>query len=239
MGKADYVEIVAHRGANELAPENTMAAIRYSIDFGVDYIELDVRTSRDGIMYNVHDPSVDRTADSKGKISELNSSEIDRMDAGLKFSDNFKGERIPRIEKILSEIKGMAKVFFDVKDADIEKFAAMVSRYEMEKDCFFWFEDDEKAMELKKINRNLLLKMNASSADDITVAVNNFNADIIECHYDFLSDSIVDRCRELDIKLMVRYGDNNRDVFREILKSGADMANIDYPDIFVGLRKTL
>ena len=239
MEKAHYVEIVAHRGANELAPENTMAAIRNCIDFGVDYIELDVRTSCDGIMYNIHDPSVDRTTDSNGKICELNSAEIDRMDAGSKFSDRFKGEKIPGIDKILSEVKGRAKVFFDVKDADIEKLASLVTEYQMEKDCFFWFEEDEKALELKKVNRNLLLKINASSAAEIAAAVKDFDAYIIECHYDYLNESIVEKCRELDIKLMVRYGDNDSEVFRKILKSGADMANIDYPDIFVKLRKTL
>ena len=239
MEKAHYVEIVAHRGANELAPENTMAAIRYCLDFGVDYIELDVRTSSDGIMYNIHDPSVDRTTCSKGAVCEIDSSEIDRMDAGSKFSDRFKGERIPRIENILAEVKGSAKVFFDVKDADIKELAAMVVKYKMEDDCFFWFEEDEKALELKKVNSNLSLKMNASSVDKITAAEKDYCADIIECSYDSLCDPIVEKCRELDVKLMVRYGDNDSEIFSKILKSGADMANIDYPDLFVKLRNTL
>ena len=47
------VEIVCHRGANEYAPENTYPAAQLCIDWGMDYVEIDVNTSKDGVMYVV------------------------------------------------------------------------------------------------------------------------------------------------------------------------------------------
>ena len=47
------IEVIAHRGARNLAPENTRAAAQKCIELGVDYIEADVAPSRDGVLYNL------------------------------------------------------------------------------------------------------------------------------------------------------------------------------------------
>ncbi len=72
------VEIVSHRGANGVAPENTLAAAQACIDLGVDYVEVDVWTSRDGLFYVMHDATVDRTTDGSGHLLALTAAEIDQ-----------------------------------------------------------------------------------------------------------------------------------------------------------------
>ena len=64
------IEIVVHRGANRLAPENTMAAMRQVIDHGADYIEIDVAESSDGVFYCFHDRTLRRTTDGEGRFEE-------------------------------------------------------------------------------------------------------------------------------------------------------------------------
>ena len=104
------LEIVAHRGANHLAPENTIAAAQKCVELGVDYVEIDVRTSKDGVMYLLHDKTLDRTMDGTGEIKERESSYIDSLDAGSWFSSNFSGEKVPRLEPFLRVFKGKIKV---------------------------------------------------------------------------------------------------------------------------------
>ncbi len=53
--------MVVHRGANRLAPENTIPAILQAIEHGAEYVEVDVRTSKDGVLYDFHDQTVDRS----------------------------------------------------------------------------------------------------------------------------------------------------------------------------------
>ena len=80
------VQIVCHKGANELRPENTVASAQLCVDWGVDYVEVDVNTSMDGVMYILHGPYIDKTTNGQGRFCELHSSEIDKLDAGSWFS---------------------------------------------------------------------------------------------------------------------------------------------------------
>ena len=62
------IEIVVHRGANALAPENTIASTDSALKYGAKWIELDVRKSKDGVLFNLHDETLDRTTNGKGKL---------------------------------------------------------------------------------------------------------------------------------------------------------------------------
>ena len=79
------IEVVVHRGANYLAPENTVASAYAALDNGATWIEVDVRSSKDGVLYNMHDPTLDRTTNGKGLISDMMSADIDKLDAGSWF----------------------------------------------------------------------------------------------------------------------------------------------------------
>ncbi len=117
------VEIVVHRGANHIAPENTRAAAQACIDLGVDYVEVDVQMSRDGVFYIMHDSLVNRTTDGKGFLAMMNAEDVDKLDAGSWFSEQFKGEPVPRLKEYLEWIKGKAKVYLDVKAGDMRQLA--------------------------------------------------------------------------------------------------------------------
>ncbi len=76
------IELVTHRGVNGLAPENTRSAVAKCLDFYVDVIELDVRRTLDGVLYNLHDSTLDRTTDGSGALSFRPAAYVDRLDAG-------------------------------------------------------------------------------------------------------------------------------------------------------------
>jgi glycerophosphoryl diester phosphodiesterase len=67
---------LAHRGASNDQPENTMAAFESAVDLGFRYLETDVHMTRDGVLIAFHDDRLDRVTHHKGLISELDWSEI-------------------------------------------------------------------------------------------------------------------------------------------------------------------
>ena len=73
--------VYGHRGAGGEAPENTIAGCRHAIDRGTRYLELDMRLSNDDKIVMIHDESVDRTADHKGKVNDYTAAELRDMDA--------------------------------------------------------------------------------------------------------------------------------------------------------------
>ena len=98
------MEIFAHRGYSSQYPENTMTAFRKALEAKADGIEMDARLTFDGHVVIMHDPTVDRTTNGKGKVRELNLSEILSLDAGIKKGVVFENERVPMLEQVFAEL---------------------------------------------------------------------------------------------------------------------------------------
>jgi glycerophosphoryl diester phosphodiesterase len=233
------VEVVCHRGANAVAPENTRAAAERCIAWGAHYVEVDVRTSKDGVLYNLHDSTVNRTTNGSGRLRDLLGEEIDCLDAGSWFSPEFAGEKLPLLEALLEAIRGRAGVFFDVKDADIHEVVAMVRRVGLEQDCFFWFDTEVKTREFRDLNTGFALKINAATVEEIAIAASEYHAKIIEVGLDTISEDMVIACRERDLKLMVLQMENDPVAFRSIIEWRADMVNLNHADTFFQVEREI
>lgn len=226
------IEIVCHRGAHEYAPENTFAAAQKCIDWGMDYVEVDVNTSKDGVLYVFHGPDLERTTNGTGRITELTSEEIDTLDAGSWFSPEFATERIPRLDAFLSWIKGKAKVFFDVKMEDPQPVIDLVYKIGLEQECFFWFGSHQAAVRFRELDQHLPLKINVSKVEDVAVAVKEFGANIVEVKLDAMNRELQNACREHSVKIMIFHTQKDPEAFRQILRWGVEMANVDHGDLF-------
>ena len=228
--EAKELVIVAHRGANYLAPENTIAATQKCVDLGVDYVEIDVRTSKDGVMYILHDKTLDRTTNGSGEIKERGSEYIDQLDAGSWFGPEFTDQRVPRLKPYLRQFKGKIKIYFDVKAADLAELVALVHEAGFARDCFFWFSKDERARELRALDRHIPLKMNAVDVTGLR-SVMDYNPQIIEYRLEHLTPDFIAFCREHDLKLMAHaLGEGFETKYQEIIDSAADMVNLDRAD---------
>ncbi|MDH3973125.1 MAG: glycerophosphodiester phosphodiesterase family protein [Deltaproteobacteria bacterium] len=109
------VDIIAHRGDSCCSPENTLIAIRRAFDRGASAVEVDIQWSADGTIVLMHDETVDRTTNGKGKVVALTLEKLKSFDAGSWFGFNFRGEKIPTLTEALLEAKGRGKLILDVK----------------------------------------------------------------------------------------------------------------------------
>ncbi len=93
--------LCAHRGAMQTHPENTIPAFQEAIRLGAHMIEFDVQLTRDGALVLMHDATVDRTTDGKGKVADLTLDDLRQLDAGARKHTRFTGTRIPTFEETL------------------------------------------------------------------------------------------------------------------------------------------
>ena len=100
---------IGHRGAAGHAPENTLAAIQKGIALGVDFVEIDVRRTADGVLVALHDETVDRTTNGNGRVDHLSLPDVKKLRAG-------NGEHIPALETVLKVAGGRAGLMFGTKD---------------------------------------------------------------------------------------------------------------------------
>lgn len=99
---------IGHRGAAGHAPENTLAAIQKGIALGIDFAEIDVRRTADGVLVVLHDETVNRTTDGKGRVDRLSLQDVKKFNAG-------NGEQIPTLEEVLRITAGRAGLMLELK----------------------------------------------------------------------------------------------------------------------------
>lgn len=94
-------KIIAHRGANKKAPQNTLPAFIKAIEEGTDGFETDVHLTRDGIPVICHNYTIDATSDGIGEVSAYKLEEIKKFDFGSYFSEDFRETPLPTLDEFL------------------------------------------------------------------------------------------------------------------------------------------
>ena len=95
-----YPRLCAHRGAGNLAPENTLTAMRVGHAHGYGMVEFDVKLSGDNVSFLLHDATLERTTSGRGRADALPWRELARLDAGGWHSAKYAGEMLPTFAAI-------------------------------------------------------------------------------------------------------------------------------------------
>lgn len=98
---ADYPKLIGHRGAAEYAPENTLAGLNAAAGIGLNWAQVNVKLSRDGIPLLLHDDTLERTTSGSGDVAETDWADIRELDAGSWFGESFIGEPVPTLDSAL------------------------------------------------------------------------------------------------------------------------------------------
>lgn len=230
---SEDIEVVVHRGANFLAPENTLPSARAALKYGAEWIELDVRKSKDGVLYNLHDETLDRTTDGHGPIHLVTSSEIERLDAGSWFGPAFRGLKVPRIETMLDSLKGKANVFFDVKKGTpVADLVKLVRAKGFEKNSFFWFADAKMVPEFVKLAPEMKIKVNASDIEGIKKWQAVCRPSYVEIEPENITKNLVNYCHKNGILVMAAIQNGNEEAYKKAIQVQPDLVNIDQPELW-------
>ena len=217
--------VIGHRGAAGYEPENTLRSFRKAIELGVDWIELDVRRTADGHIVVIHDDTVERTTNGRGKVSELNFADLRRLDAG-------KGEAVPTLQEAIDLAKsGKRKLIIELKLEGLEKDVIdIVEKNNFTEDCiissFFYYS----IRRVKELRPGI---MTAAIASKLPIEFhrlhNDFLADTIFLRKDIVSRDIVDEAHRDGFLVCVWNIDDSRDVAR-YADMGVDFISSNYPD---------
>ncbi len=106
---------LAHRGARQAAPENTLAAFGAALALGADGVELDTLLSKDGVLVVCHNFDVDETSNGSGRVSDLPLAALRELDFGGWFDPSFDGEKIPTLDEVFDLVGAQAFVNVEMK----------------------------------------------------------------------------------------------------------------------------
>lgn len=97
-------KVIGHRGAAAYAPENTIESIHTAADVGAQWVELDVKLTKDDVPIIFHDDTLDRTTNGSGPVAEFTYEEIKQLEAGSWYGDSFAGIKIPTLEEAVDAL---------------------------------------------------------------------------------------------------------------------------------------
>ena len=228
--------ISGHRGANAIAPENTLASADSCAKYGIDYIECDLCISKDSVFYLLHDDKLDRTTNGVGEIADWMSQDIDTLDAGSWFGPEFKGQRVAKFADLLRVAKNAGiHVTVDYRAGDFGKMMELINAEGMLDSCSFTFYKEEKAKAFRAIFPEVSLQAYVRELGDFDRIAEELKPDIIVAWIEKITPEFVEKVHLRNMKMLAlvlglqdRTAENRRAV-----DLGVDIVASDRPEEFV------
>jgi glycerophosphoryl diester phosphodiesterase len=176
--------VIAHRGDHTNAPENSILAIQNAIEDGVDYVELDIRTTLDGRLILMHDVTVNRMTNGTGKIRELTYDSIRSLKFLMKNNIYADTTKVPNFEEVLQICKDKINIYLDFKDANVEQVYSKIVNANMQNQFVVYINSASQYVQWRKTapNMPLILSLNTKIKDSLSMTnyLNRINIDILD-----------------------------------------------------------
>ncbi|GGH17760.1 glycerophosphodiester phosphodiesterase family protein [Sphingobacterium alkalisoli] len=185
------LHFAAHRGSHQQFPENSVPAIQEAISLGITIVELDVRSTKDGVLILMHDKTVDRTTTGKGKVSELTYAEIQQLQLRETPQGIASKYHIPTLQEALGLCKGKIILDIDFKEERKEYIAQtyeLIANEGMEDEVLFFLYDHQEMEQVYRLNPKITLFPRARSMKDISEILQSKRTHII--HIDESFDAV-------------------------------------------------
>lgn len=174
--------VIAHRGDHVSLPENTLAAYEQAIEDGADYVEIDLRTTKDGELLSMHNDQVDRTTNGKGLVKDLLWADIEKLT--VNGSDDSKKMKIPSFKEILSLCKNRIYIYIDFKAADPAAVMPLLKQYGMEKQVLVYINSAEQFKAWRKAGPEIPLMLSlpkeVKDSAGLSHFINTFQPDLLD-----------------------------------------------------------
>ena len=219
------VVIIGHRGASNVAPENTLKSFKKAIELGADYIEFDIHRTKDSKIVIMHDSNTFATTGHKGTIKRMMLNELKKLDCG-------EGEKIPTLRETIEIAKGKIGLQIEIKAKGITEQLVSILREEnlIDSSIASSFQHSE-LLEIKKIEPKLKIAtlepiITGWSKDwnYLGSIINNairHNSYAIHPIYHLVNQKFIDFAHRNDLKINI-WTVNIKAYMRKFVKMGID-----------------
>jgi len=224
------IYVIAHRGAHDGIPENTVAAYQKAIDIGADFVEIDLRTTRDGHFVSIHNRTVDAyvTDGTTGNVNDFTLAEIRTLDIGSRIDPRWKNERVPTLDDILTLCKDKIGIYLDLKDAPIEQVAAALQKRGMERDVV-WCVGPAQVAAIRECCPDCIPMPDPESEDSLPEMLRDTTPRVVAPVWNDFSSTFSAKCHEVGAIVFVDEKTSDSANWQQALDWGANGIQTDDP----------
>jgi len=225
------LKVSHHRGASRYVPENTLEALRKSVALGADFVEFDIRTTRDGAFVLLHDSSLDRTTSGRGSVRDRTSGEVAALDAGSWFGRPFSGVKAPTLDAFLDAAAPLGVgLYVDAKDISPEALAEALARHGLT-DRAVVYQGTGYLERLKSIAPALRRMPPLRDPSELDALAERLRPYAVDANWAILSKPLIDRCHALGIKVFSDALGSHESVenYHRAVRYGVDLIQTDHP----------
>ncbi|WP_128545136.1 glycerophosphodiester phosphodiesterase [Larkinella soli] len=229
--------ISAHRGASGAAPENTLSTFREALKLGVDYIEIDVRTTKDGRLVILHDGSLDRTTTGSGPVRDKTLPEVKGLSAGKGFGARFAGEKVPTLEEVCALLRDWnaghsdrkVNLYVDCKEVAAGPLVQTLRSYGLLREAVF-YGSDAYLLSLRQEAPDARLMPSLKKAEDLPAKVQALSPYAFDVRWNLLSDTLVGQIHRHGIRIFSDALDDfeQPEQYRKAARMGIDVIQTDF-----------
>jgi len=225
--------VIAHRGAHIGIPENTLAAYKKAIELGCDFVEIDLRKTKDGRFVSVHNSTLDAYTEGKvtGKVRDYTLGELKKMNIGKRVGAEWENERIPTFEEILLLCKGKIGIYLDLKEPDVKAQIRLIKRFGMERDIV-WYIPASHMDVIKEVKKNCdecFVMPDPGPKENIAKVFKEVRPRIIATDMGELNEGYMKIAKKYSIKVFVDEDKGTEEEWKKILSWGTDGIQTDNP----------
>ena len=231
--KNENVYVVAHRGAHVDIPENTLAAYKKAVELGCDFVEIDLRKTKDGKFVSVHNSTLDSYTGGKftGKVNDYTLSELKAMNIGQRIGPEWENEKIPTFEEILQLCRGQIGIYLDLKEPDVKAQIEIIKRYGMERNII-WYIPASYMDVIKEVMKNSYKTFpmpDPGSKENIVKIFKEVHPRVIATDMSKLDEDFMKIAKKYGIKVIVDEDKGTEEEWDKILKWRTNGIQTDDP----------
>ena len=187
--------VSAHRGDHTHAPENTLQAYANAIEAGADYVEIDLRTTRDSVLVIMHDGSVNRMTTGTGLVRDLTYDSLRLLRVRDKAHPEWGEHEIPTFDQVLRLCRGKIGIYLDFKNADPAAAYKAIRHYGMEDQVIVYINAPQQFYGWRRVAPKMPLMVslpgNVRTADSLAGFLSKYHPDILDGDWDGYTPDMV------------------------------------------------
>jgi glycerophosphoryl diester phosphodiesterase len=231
--------VIAHRGDHTHAAENTLAAYQNAIDAGADFVEIDLRTTKDSQLVIMHNATINYMTDEKGNVSDYRFDSLRQIKIRDPQHPEWGSYTIPTFKEVLQLCKGKINIYLDFKNASVKKAYEEIVQEGMEKNVIVYINEVHQFIEWRTIAPAMPLMISLPKAiktkEEMTELLDSLKIDILDGNFDEYNAATVLAAKEKNVPIWadIQSKDENAERWDKALLLKLQGLQTDHPGALI------